>query len=138
MSVNLGQLIATAGACAAMAGAGAAIWWPLSAKREKRREAVIKLGIQEIVTSAVAEVKVDMLARVDKSDLATEKRFDGVKADLKDLTEKVHVIEVANATQYGGNGGGMRQAINEQGQNIAELAGQFKQHIIEVGKGGTK
>ena len=57
---------------------------------------------------------------------------DVVELKIQPIVDSVDRIEISLATQFGGNGGGMRQAINELGLEVAELRGQFKQHVKEA------
>lgn len=117
------QFATTCGSFAAVAAAVSAIYFPWSSRREARRTAALAATVQ----SAVAEIKVDMIARVDKSDRKT-------KRQLAELRANGAATDMQLATQFGGNGGGMREAINKQGEALAALAGRFDQHVTEAGE----
>jgi hypothetical protein len=99
-----------------------------------KRQEVIKAGIEVIVTAAVADVKKDMIARVDESDKATKEQISEVKDDIKAVQKKATETDLNLARQFGGNGGGIRQAQNEMSTAIANLAGRFDQHLTETNR----
>ena len=84
---------------------------------------VVRRQANEVVAPAIAELKTTIEARFDKNDAAT-----------KTAADKAASLELELARQFGGNSGGMRQAINETRQDIAVLKGAFDQHIKEANK----
>jgi hypothetical protein len=134
MLVHVGQLAATVGSTAGLLIAATAAAQPWFTRREVRRQEAIKHGIEEIVTAAVADVKTDMIERVDKSDEATKEQIGEVKADIKAVQKKATETDLNLARQFGGNGGGIRQAQNEMSTAIANLAGRFDQHLTETNR----
>lgn len=146
MSVNASQLIATASAVVGITAAATTVWWyTLGRRLSARKEAALATAataaaaelestVQRIVTTAVADVKVDMIARVDQSDTATAEKLAEVKAKLETVDIRAQRTEISLATQFGGNGGGIRQAINELGTTVANLDGRFRQHLLEGGQ----
>jgi hypothetical protein len=125
------QFAGTIAAFGAVAGGTAAIYFPISTRREARRESAIKAGIQAIVTEAVGVVKDDMIKRVDESDVATGKQVLELKAEIKDVKDQATATDMKLATQFGGNGGGIRQVINEQAKDLVAIKARFDQHLDE-------
>lgn len=63
---------------------------------------------------------------------------DSVRRATQPLQDQIQAIDLKLAAEFGGNSGGMRQAINEQngtltkyGEEIARLSGRFEQHMLE-------
>jgi len=83
----------------------------------------------EAVAVALKEVTDALTSRIDASDVKTDELRKSVDGKLDKIRETVQAQALEQARQFGGNGGGMRQALNEHGQSIANLAGQFEQHL---------
>lgn len=130
------QLLATIAASASTLGAGAAVFWPFRKRRDERlarrvveRDTALRETIRGEFVSQSEQIKADMIARIDESDRATTAQIVEVKASVADLAERARVSELNMATQFGGNGGGLRQAIDEHGRQIANLTGRFDQYV---------
>lgn len=135
------QLIATVATLATIAAGGAAIYYPFRRRRDERlaarvaeRDIALRATIAGEFARQTEQVKTDMLARIDQSDLATSAQVAEVKESVLVLAERQRLSDLAMATQFGGNGGGIRQAINEHGQQLAALVGRFEQHLAEVSR----
>lgn len=141
MSVNLAQMLATAGVGTGIAASVAIVYAPIARRREQRKLDALaaaataqSIAMQSVVTAAVAAVKEDMIKRVDESDRATAEKLNVVATSVTVVAERQRVAELNLATQFGGNGGGIRQAINEQSAALGHLAGVVEQHIREGDK----
>jgi len=55
-----------------------------------------------------------------------------VDRKLDPVIQAVGDIKYSLAVQFGGNGGGMREAINKLSIDLAELRGEFHNHIKEA------
>lgn len=133
------QLIATMAAAATIAAGAAAVYFPTRRRREERlaarvveRDTALRATISAEFVAQSEQIKADMIARIDQSDRATSVQVAEVKASVSEIAEKARAVELQMATQFGGNGGGIRQAINEHGQQLAALVGRFEQHLAEV------
>lgn len=121
------QFIATCASFAVIAAAVAGILIPLRARREARvaakvieRDAALKAAITAGIIEQTEQIKRDTIARIDESDEVTRTRLDSIEQRTADMDRKL-------AVQFGGNGGGMRQAINEHGERLSYLAGRIDQ-----------
>jgi methyl-accepting chemotaxis protein len=83
----------------------------------------------ETVAAALKIATEALTERIDASDTKTDELRKSVDEKLDKIKETVQAQAVEQARQFGGNGGGMRQALNEHGAAIANLAGQFEQHL---------
>jgi membrane-associated HD superfamily phosphohydrolase len=138
MSVNVAQLAATASSVAGvLLVAGTAFAWV--ARRHERRT----LDIAEKAATAAAQETAKAAAealtaatatitdRIEASDVETKKQID-------ELRRRSEEDRLEMAKQFGGNGGGMREAINKVAGSIVpvvakveNLTGRFEQHLAE-------
>jgi hypothetical protein len=128
-------------AVAGTAAAAGVIAVPVGAHLIKKRTAAFRRVVKDIVTEVTGELRSEVMARIDESDHKTKRSVDELKASVEAIKEKAHETDLKMAVQFGGNGGGIRQAINEQSQAvneqglaIAQLTGRFDQHLQEVSK----
>lgn len=135
------QLAATVGGFAAFVAAAAAVYNPFRKRREEKlarrvveRDTALRATIRAEFVAQAEQIKADTIARIDESDHATRVQIAEVKASVAKLAERAEKADLNMAVQFGGNGGGIRQAINEHGQQIANLVGRFDQHLTEVSK----
>lgn len=84
---------------------------------------VFRHAVGEVVVAKLTDFKVELDKRFDHNDGETE-AAKALAADLK--------LELAK--QFGGNGNGIRQAVNGLSTDVAALEGAFKQHVTEAGK----
>jgi hypothetical protein len=87
----------------------------------------IRRHAKDMATEVVAPALEDLKKTI-------EDRFDKNDVDSRQAAEKAAHLELELARQFGGNSGGMRQAINEARNDIATLTGAFNQHITETNK----
>lgn len=134
------QAIATGGTVAGILGGMAAAYFPVRtryeakiAERTAARDREVRRQIADEIRTASDDIKSDTRTQIAASDLRTKEQVDEIKATVREVHDKVAANELKMATQFGGNGGGIRQAINEQGLALATLAGQFQQHVSEAG-----
>lgn len=80
----------------------------------------IRSFVEGLIDPKIAVLDEKFNKRFDKNDEATRENGK-LTAELRRELD----------TQFGGNGGGMRQAINSMGVDIAHLNGRFEQHIKE-------
>lgn len=83
-------------------------------------------SMQAIAKHEMAEATAKITKRIDDSDDLTAKQLAEIKA-----TAETDRLEMAR--QFGGNGGGMREAINGLSSQMQHLAGRFEQHLAESG-----
>jgi hypothetical protein len=127
MSVNVDQLAATAGSLAAVfAVGGAGMAW--IGRHLARRVALTAKGV---TADAITESTTTLLERMDTSDAA-------LATQLSELQRRAEDDRLEMARQFGGNGNGMRQAIDgvsnlvsQTAERISNLEGKFAQHIAE-------
>jgi hypothetical protein len=89
------------------------------------RQAVhgMKRAAVEVVKEEVKTLTETVEKRFDKNDKATQAAAD-----------KASSLELHLAREFGGNSGGMRQAINEMRTDLAHFHGAFDQHLMEGNK----
>lgn len=80
-------------------------------------------------TAAIVKTAVDVAVR----DLSGEMnaRFDASDKHKEELAAKQDEMAMSLATQFGGNGNGLRQAVNDLSRDVARLEGRFDQHAKE-------
>lgn len=145
------QFFATCAAFAAVAGTAGAIYFPARARRDVRvaarhaeRDRTLQATISTAVTAQTnalkadlvtqtSAIKTDMIARVDESDRRIDQRLSAVAESVEKLRTKAEATDLRFAREFGGNGNGIRQTVNETAQHIANLAGRFEQHLAETG-----
>lgn len=147
MTIHWAQVAATTSSLAGIVAVGGAIYYPYRKRRDDRlaaktaaRDAELKRTVREAITGATEQIKVDTIARIDASDERVDRRLTEIKGSVEKLRERAEQTDIRMAVQFGGNGGGIREAINKQadaltehGERIARVAGQFEQHLKEVG-----
>lgn len=106
------------------------------------RDAELKRAISTAITTNTEQAKLDMLARIDKSDERVAVDLAEIKANVEALRARAEQADLKMAVQFGGNGGGIREAVNKvaalaerHSEQIAALGGQFGQHLVEQGAG---
>lgn len=135
------QVAATVGSLAGFLAALAAVYFPwkqrhdaVEAERMQHRDDLMRAAFAESLAAAAAVIKADTIQRIDDSDSRTAQAVGDLTASVRELHDKVSASELALAVQFGGNGGGMREAINKQGAAIARVEGRFEQHLAEAGR----
>lgn len=58
-------------------------------------------------------------------------RFDQSDKHKQEIAAKQDEMSLSLATQFGGNGNGLRQAVNDLTASVARLEGRFDQHTLE-------
>lgn len=79
----------------------------------------------------LAPIVAGMKERFDANDQATK---DAVEA-IQEVRTEQQDVKLNLATQFGGNGGGIRQAINELSVQVGTVRGAFEQHVRETKEG---
>jgi hypothetical protein len=103
--------------------------------------AVYKL-IRHFLTSAIdtqLDTKLDaklkpIVAGIKERFDANDKTTEAAVQAIAEVRTEQSAVALNLATQFGGNGGGMRQAINELSHAVAQQQGAFEQHLREGGK----
>lgn len=82
------------------------------------------------VTGEVARLITESLARLEAK---LDQRFDSSDSAKREISNRQNDMALELAKQFGGNGNGMRQAINDLTVNMGRLEGRFDQHVKECG-----
>jgi hypothetical protein len=77
--------------------------------------------------NAIAASTARIVQRIDASDKATADKMERLGDRIHATDEKLTRVEL----QFGPNGGGIRQAVNDLATTTAALAGKFEQHVAE-------
>jgi hypothetical protein len=86
-------------------------------------------GSATVITTGMGTIVARILKRI-AGDVAREALAGVAKeSDLKAIASDVTDLKVKFAAEVGGNSGGLRQAVNEIGTDLAELKGEFKEHV---------
>ena len=164
------QFLTTCTAFAVVVGTSFGIWQPIRTRRDARlaakleadeaalaeklrhddelkaakvveRDTELKRTISEAIKASTEQVKLDMIERIDKSDATTNQKFNELRTSVETLRSRAEATDLKMAVQFGGNGGGIREAINKltdvsqaHTEQIARVAGKFDQHLVEQGK----
>lgn len=115
MTANLLAVLSVVGV---LAGGFAAVYYPVHARLARTRAEHRRRELREIIDTAVTEKLTHVMEKIDADHRETVK----VASDLTEL--RVHM-----AKETGGNSGGMRQAINQLGSEMAELRGEVREHL---------
>lgn len=99
-------------------------------------------GVGLILRGSVRRSATDVVAPAIKAlEDKLDKRFDKNDEATKEVAKKTNDLELRLAREFGGNSGGIRQAVNEvkgdvsdMVKDIATLQGKFAQHIQEANK----
>ena len=89
-----------------------------------------RLALHGMRRVAVEAVKEEVKTLAD----TVEKRFDKNDRATQAAADKASSLELRLEREFGGNSGGMRQAINEVRQDLAHFHGAFDQHLMEGNK----
>lgn len=126
------QFLGTCGAFATVAASGAAVFFPIRSRRDAalaaklaaddeakaakvvERDAELKRTIQAAITTAI-----------DKSDALTAEQVGDLQKEIAAVRATGDETKLTIATQFGGNGGGIRQAIDTHGRAIARIEGKL-------------
>ena len=118
LTIHWAQALGTAGAVAGILASAGFVITPVLNRRAAVREAGLKAGVKEIVTEAIAV-----------SDLKTAAQISEVKVQIAAVQAQANKTDLSLATQFGGNGGGLRQELDSLGRTVANLAGRFEQYV---------
>lgn len=124
LTIHWAQVAGTVGAMSAVLGAGGVFATPVMNRRAAAREAGLKAGLREIVVEAVTA-----------SDERTKEHIGEVKELVAAVQTQANATDIALATQFGGNGGGIRQELNTLRDSLSTLAGRFEGYLS--GKGAS-
>lgn len=113
------QILGAAGTFAVIVGGCASVHFPLKGRRDK---AAADLAAERSLT-----------LKRDIADAVTVQLVP-VREGIEKLREHAEATDLQLAIQFGGNGGGMREAINKQAGDLANLAGKFEQHMVEASR----
>lgn len=94
--------------CASLAvvvGGFASVYFPVTSRRRATRAAAFSADVRAALDVGLVDVKASVV-RLEARTAETDRKL---------------------AVQFGGNGGGMRQAINEHGERLSYLAGRIDQ-----------
>lgn len=118
LTVHWAQVLGTVGTMSAVLAAGAAVFTPFLSRRAVRQQAALEASVKAIVNEAVSA-----------SDLRTAAQIADVKVAVADVKAQANKTDLSLATQFGGNGGGLRQELNSVSATVANLAGRFEQYV---------
>jgi hypothetical protein len=163
------QFIATCSAFGAVAGVALGIYLPFRSRQDSKiaakeaaaaselaaklrrdneekarmvveRDTELKRAISSAIATNAEQSKADMLARIDKSDERALADLAEIKMSVEALRARAEQTDLKMAVQFGGNSGGIREAVNKvavlaekHSEQIAALDGKFGQHLIEQG-----
>lgn len=140
-AVHWSQVFANLAVFAACTGALATVFFPWRNRRDSklaakvvRSDADLRTTIESIFDKARDQIQQETLARIDKSDELTAAAISKLEESVKVLHDNAAAAELEMARQFGGNGGGIREAINTINSNVSNLTGRFDQHLSEVAR----
>lgn len=141
-------------ATACMAGGGfAAVYYPIHIHLAKQRKSRISVEMGAIVKDAITEHEERLEKRLDQdseriakrfldNDTKLDERFDAndrkteaIAARTDKVSTDLQNLRVDFARETGGNGGGIRQAVNAISSELSTLNGAFNQHLRENARG---
>lgn len=82
-----------------------------------------------VVISAAATVIVKWLRSVIRTEMGPVSA--GLKSEIEGVRDDITALHLRVVRETGGNSNGLRQKLNEVGEQVASLKGAFDQHIRE-------